>query len=209
MSRSLFSVAILAVGLFAWNAPAALAQKGGHGGGHSSGGAHSSHGSSYHSGHYGSSHYSNSGHNHNGHHHHGAFIVISGYPGYWGYPYYGSNGYGANSYADDYPAADYSYDSYYYAPVTDGAPSQPNGPVVNVDITDQGFNPVRMEIKLGTTVRFTNNGSGPRALAQPQFDWQSKTMNSGQTYSWTFKEPGTYDLRDSTRPGSTMQIIVH
>jgi plastocyanin len=201
------------------NTPATFAQKGGHGGGGHSGGhsASAGHAGTYHGG----SAYHNGSWNghHDDHHHHGGvgFGIYLGYPywgggyGYGGYPYY-SNGYDSAyymPYTPDYAPAYSDTQSFYFPPAANGAANgAPNGPVANVAINDGSISPTQLDIKSGTTVRFTNIGVGPHALAQPQNNWQSQSLSSGKTYTWTFREPGTYTIQDAGNPNAKIVVVV-
>jgi plastocyanin len=206
---------ILAIGLMVWDVPAANAQKGGGGkGGGGGGGAH------YSGGHYSGGHYGgNYGYHHNDHNGHGrGFIAIYVAPGYYG-GYY--NGY--------YPASDYGYSSAYAEPSEDliyvippGAndqngsyqsyysppPKKQAGTTLSVTINESGYGPDTLDIKLGTTVRWINNTTVPRSLAQHQQSWTGPVIGNGQTYSWTFSEPGDYVLHDSRNPKLKMTVNV-
>jgi plastocyanin len=79
---------------------------------------------------------------------------------------------------------------------------------MTVTINDSGYGPDTLDIKVGTTVRWINNTTIPRSLAQTHQNWTGPVMGNGQTYSWTFSEPGEYTLRDSKNPNLKMTVHV-
>lgn len=136
------------------------------------------------------------------------------YPSYSGYsysqPYYSY----AQPYYGGYSTPYYqtpSYQSSYYTPGQSYQPSynqQPTGPVEEVGMYDGYFKPNNLKIKVGTTVRFTNHGEKQHNVAQPEFNWKTQNLSKGQTYTWTFAEPGTYDLICGIHPEMKVTITV-
>ncbi len=218
MRAHLFSLALacaIGLSLFTWSAASAAPQKGGHSGGHV-GSAHVSgvHAGSAHVG--GAYHYGSGAYHHYGygtHHYYAPLIypfasALIPYPFSSGYGYSNYYNYGTYPYGFWMPAAnDYSvdpYESYYFPPANMPAA----GPAVLVNIGDQGFSSTELNVTLGTTLRWTNTSQQPHALAQPYRNWKGKDIAGGQTYSWTFSEPGTYELQDAANPNAKMTINV-
>jgi len=135
----------------------------------------------------------------------------SGYsysPSYSSSPYYGSSTY-------YYPTTGYgyggtgSYQSSYYTPGQyQESAQQPTGPTKAVTIEDGKFTPNKLEITLGTTVTWTNKGEKVHNLAQPFRNWKSQDLSPGQTYTWTFTQPGSYGLICSHHPEMKMTVVV-
>ena len=76
--------------------------------------------------------------------------------------------------------------------------------VVHISIDDEGFRPETVDILIGTTVVFTNNGQAlhwpasaphPTHTGLPGFDAE-KGLATGETYSFTFSELGTFGMHD-------------
>jgi plastocyanin len=76
--------------------------------------------------------------------------------------------------------------------------------VVQVVYTETGFSPSRIEIEIGTTVKFTNVTSGPLWVGSdphpvhsdhPEFD-AKKDYLKDETYSYTFNQVGTYGFHN-------------
>jgi plastocyanin len=67
-------------------------------------------------------------------------------------------------------------------------------PVDLVEVTIQGFNfePGDVTIPIGTTVRWTNMGSGNHTVTADDGSFASNTLSNGGTFEFTFNNPGTY-----------------
>ena len=70
-----------------------------------------------------------------------------------------------------------------------------------VAIADMAFSPAKIEVKAGTTVTWTNNDSVPHTETSTKTDdvdsatsglFDSGTLQSGETFSYTFKQAGDY-----------------
>lgn len=84
------------------------------------------------------------------------------------------------------------------------------GRTVSVSIVDFAFTPKTITVPVGTTVRWTNNGSAPHTVtstSRPKaFD--SGTLGSGDTFEFTFKTAGQFPYRCSIHPSMTGTVIV-
>jgi plastocyanin len=94
-------------------------------------------------------------------------------------------------------------------------PPPPAVPAVNVAIGDNMFNPSQLEVKVGTTVRWTNNGTNKHNItsanlttASPQDTFKSQDLGNGESFSFTFTKPGTYVYRCTIHPNMTGTIVV-
>lgn len=67
-------------------------------------------------------------------------------------------------------------------------------PVDLVEVAIQGFNfePGDVTIPVGTTVRWTNMGSGSHTVTADDGSFASDTLSNGGTFEFTFNNPGTY-----------------
>jgi plastocyanin len=61
-----------------------------------------------------------------------------------------------------------------------------------MDITDSGFSPAELSVKVGDTVTWTNRASSAHAITGNGF--QSETLYPGAAYSHKFQEAGTYNF---------------
>jgi plastocyanin len=79
---------------------------------------------------------------------------------------------------------------------------------VAVAITDAGFDPPSVRIGPGDTVRWTNTGSRPHAVASATGDFASETLAPGDLYLWTFDAAGAYEVGSPLDPGMRAEVVV-
>jgi len=87
---------------------------------------------------------------------------------------------------------------------------------VVISITDTGFVPDQVTVDAGTTVTFVNNGQAlhwpasdlhPTHQILPDFD-AKRGLSTGETYSYTFTQSGTWSMHDHLNPSSAGTITV-
>jgi plastocyanin len=76
----------------------------------------------------------------------------------------------------------------------------------SVSIKDFSFNPTPLNIKVGTTVTWTNNDSVPHQIKSGTFN--SAVLTSGQTFLFTFSSAGTYNYSCAIHPSMNGQVVV-
>jgi plastocyanin len=66
---------------------------------------------------------------------------------------------------------------------------------VTVRMEDNFFDPAQITVEPGTTVTWVQSGNNPHTTTSYDGLWDSGMLpgGSGQTFSFTFEEPGTYD----------------
>lgn len=84
-------------------------------------------------------------------------------------------------------------------------PSNANGSN-SIEIRNFSFNPAKLTIKAGTTVTWTNGDSAPHQIKSDSFN--SSPLSQGQSYSFQFNDPGTYDYICSIHPSMKGEIVV-
>jgi plastocyanin len=86
-------------------------------------------------------------------------------------------------------------------PPTGGGGS--SGSVVDVSIRDFTFTPASVTVKVGTTVRWTNNGPSAHTTTSDMGAWDSGVLspNAG-TFEMTFSTTGTFPYHCSIHPPS-------
>ena len=77
---------------------------------------------------------------------------------------------------------------------------------VEVNIVDFAFEPALVEIKSGTTVKWTNNDTVPHTVTGE--DFTSGTLNKGETYEHTFSENGEFSYTCSFHPQMQGKVVV-
>jgi plastocyanin len=56
----------------------------------------------------------------------------------------------------------------------------------------KAFNPPQRSITVGTTITFTNKDNANHTATEMNHLWDSGTLKSGKSFSYTFNTPGTY-----------------
>jgi plastocyanin len=77
---------------------------------------------------------------------------------------------------------------------------------VEVAIKDFAFSPAEISVAKGTTVIWTNSDAIPHTVTGP--DFSSGTLNSGETFSYTFDQDATVEYTCSFHPQEKGKIIV-
>ena len=67
---------------------------------------------------------------------------------------------------------------------------------VTATISDTGVTPMVIEIRVGDTVTWTNNGSSIQRLVQDRSAFDSGNLSVGQTFSHTFQTAGAFPYHD-------------
>ena len=88
--------------------------------------------------------------------------------------------------------------------------------IFTVTYTNEGYSPRNLAIKAGAAVEFENNSSNqvwtasdvhPTHEILPEFD-ALRGYEPGETYSYTFKEPGAWTYHNHLNPSQIGTIIV-
>ena len=78
-----------------------------------------------------------------------------------------------------------------------------------VSIEDFAFGPDNIGVSVGETVTWTNNENGiGHTVVSDDGLWQSDTLSPGDSFSFTFDQPGTYTYFCSIHPSMTATITV-
>ncbi len=80
----------------------------------------------------------------------------------------------------------------------------------SVEIKGFAFNQATITVAKGTTVTWTNDDSAPHTVTTTNapVDFDSGTMNKGDTFSQTFDTAGTYEYYCSIHPSMKGKVIV-
>ena len=82
-----------------------------------------------------------------------------------------------------------------------------NAPV-SVGIDNFTFNPQKLTVKAGTTVIWTNKDDIPHNIVSSAQKFKSKPLDTDETYTSTFAEPGTYEYFCGLHPKMVGKIVV-
>ena len=79
---------------------------------------------------------------------------------------------------------------------------------VQVSIEDFAYRPATIIIPVGTTVRWTNNGSVQHTVTDSQGTFDSGVLEPGQSFERSFDVPGTYSYICTIHPSMQGTVIV-
>jgi plastocyanin len=93
------------------------------------------------------------------------------------------------------------------------APADAGGPAATgnaVAIKNFAFAPRTLTVKVGTSVTWTNQDSDAHTVTSTGSGGplKSKAMNNGDTYKYTFTQPGTYTYLCTIHPFMTATVTV-
>jgi plastocyanin len=100
----------------------------------------------------------------------------------------------------------YLYRGTFYSPSTGN--SGQNVSTNKVSIQNFNFNPENITVKAGTTVTWTNDDSVTHHIKADDSSFESKDLNNGDTYSFTFSKTGVYKYHCSIHPSMTGSVVV-
>ncbi len=79
---------------------------------------------------------------------------------------------------------------------------------MTVSIQDFFFEPEQLTVAPGTTVTWVNDGEEPHTSTADDGMWDSGTLQPGESFSFTFDEPGSYSYLCTIHPDMTASINV-
>jgi amicyanin len=93
---------------------------------------------------------------------------------------------------------------------TESTPSASSPGDVIIVMRDVTFQPSLIEITAGTTVTWVNTDVVSHQVSSGQTLWfaDSPMLATGESYSFTFEEPGTFDYVCGPHPGMAGQVVV-
>ncbi|MGB5439954.1 MAG: cupredoxin family copper-binding protein [Gammaproteobacteria bacterium] len=86
--------------------------------------------------------------------------------------------------------------------------SKPAAETITVRISGMRFEPANLTVKPGTTVNWVQADRMPHTVSGNGNGLRSNTLQSGQTYSYTFKEAGNYDYVCDFHPSMRGVVVV-
>ena len=90
------------------------------------------------------------------------------------------------------------------APAALGEP--PN--TIRIDVKDFMFAPTSMTVKAGATVTWTNMDQEPHTLKSSDGLFRSGALDTGDSFSFTFDKPGTYQYVCTIHPRMVGTVVV-
>jgi len=94
--------------------------------------------------------------------------------------------------------------------ISPAAVSGQDAPVASDAVTIQNFafSPATVTIKAGTTLTWTNRDQDPHTVSAMSGAFHSPTLNTGQSYQYTFTTPGRFDYLCTIHPFMTATVVV-
>jgi plastocyanin len=87
------------------------------------------------------------------------------------------------------------------------AQEKPGATTVTID--NFSFAPMQLEIKAGTEVTWINKDDVPHTVVSDDHKlFKSRALDTDEKFSFTFKDPGTYEYFCSVHPKMTGKIVV-
>jgi plastocyanin len=77
-----------------------------------------------------------------------------------------------------------------------------------VKITNDAFDPADLNVKVGATVKWTNDDKDPHTVTSDKGDWGSQELAQGQTFTATFTKAGTFEYHCKLHPSMKGKITV-
>ena len=77
-----------------------------------------------------------------------------------------------------------------------------------ISIDNFTFSPPKLTVKAGTTVTWKNMDDIPHTVAAVNKQFKSKTLDTDDSYSFTFTTPGSYEYFCSLHPHMTGSVVV-
>lgn len=98
-------------------------------------------------------------------------------------------------------------------PVSAASGSQPKAETAQpstgqVKINNFAFDPSTITVSPGTSITWTNYDSASHTVTATSGKFGSETLNQGQSFSYTFKEPGTFDYYCAIHPSMKAKVVV-
>jgi plastocyanin len=84
----------------------------------------------------------------------------------------------------------------------------PSGGANAVTIASFAFSPNELTVKTGSTVTWTNNDPASHTIVADTGAFSSDPFGKGDTYQFTFNQPGTYPYHCSLHPSMKGTILV-
>lgn len=84
--------------------------------------------------------------------------------------------------------------------------SQPSGPRVSID--NFSFSPAEITVSAGQTVTWVNHDDVPHTVTANDKAFASKALDTDDSFSQTFTQPGTYPYYCAVHTHMTGQVIV-
>ncbi len=83
---------------------------------------------------------------------------------------------------------------------------KPSATAITID--NFSFAPMQLEIAAGTQVTWINKDDVPHTVVSIDHKFKSRALDTDESFSFTFQDPGTYEYFCSVHPKMTGRIVV-
>ena len=87
-------------------------------------------------------------------------------------------------------------------------PPAPSGNAPSVSIVNFEFSPATLTVPVGTKVTWTNNGSAAHTVTADQGAFDSRAVQPGASFAFTFTKAGTYAYHCTIHPSMKATVTV-
>jgi len=95
-----------------------------------------------------------------------------------------------------------------YASPVGASQAAPAPKTVAIDVDNFKFSVATLEVAAGTTVTWTNHDDVPHTVVSTTKAFKSAPLDTGDSFSFTFKEAGTFPYFCSLHPHMTASVVV-
>ena len=88
------------------------------------------------------------------------------------------------------------------------APLRADQPAHVVTIRDYSYKPAELTVQTGEQVQFVNRDDDAHSVTATDGSFDSKLLDTGKSWTYTFSAPGTYTYVCSVHPSMQGKIIV-
>jgi amicyanin len=88
------------------------------------------------------------------------------------------------------------------------AAAEPNPAPTEIKIDNFSFTPPTLTVQAGTKVIWTNRDDIPHNIVSSEQKFKSKPLDTDDSYSFTFDEPGTYQYFCGLHPKMVGKVVV-
>jgi plastocyanin len=81
-------------------------------------------------------------------------------------------------------------------------------PTAEVKIDNFSFAPATLTVKAGTQITWTNGDDIPHTVVSEDQTFKSKVLDTGEKFTFTPSQPGTYSYFCSIHPKMTGKVVV-
>jgi amicyanin len=119
------------------------------------------------------------------------------------------SGFMGNGYGNGMMGGQYNHGSmlggYQQSPAQQGTPVTG---VTKLNIQNFAYQPANIQVRAGTTVTWTNQDNVPHSVTFKNSMRDSGLLNQGQSFSYTFNTPGTYQYYCTVHPYMVTTVTV-